>query len=335
VGNEKKAAQEAKKASQVKTFGQLIPVYLKDREFGTEFWSRLRPKSLIEVTRYLEKTWKPLHANLVDQITRETVEDRRDEIVSESGAATANQALAAAATFFAWAINRRHVKGDWPNPTRDIKALKQAKRERVLSEAELVGIWQACSDDDFGRIVRLLMLTGQRRQEIGGLEWEEISLERRQISLPAARCKNGRPHIVPLSEPALALLQGIPSDGKYVFGPFANWCRCKRDLDRRTAARARWTLHDIRRSVVTHIAELGIAQPHVIEAIVNHVSGSKAGVAGVYNRASYLKEKREALEKWGLYLMDEVSVHLTSGKNSNPEKSEAIDGPLSSGTRLP
>jgi integrase len=185
------------------------------------------------------------------------------------------------------------------------------------------------------------MLTGQRREEIGGLEWSEIFTAKRQIELPEARCKNKRaPHIVPLSEPALARLQGLYSDGgKYVFGPFNSWCHGKKRLDneiakRRGAPLPPWTIHDIRRSVVTHIAELGFAQPHVIEAIVNHVSGTKAGVAGVYNRATYLPEKRQALEQWADYLMGIVSVPLRAAKSTNPEKSEELGGQLIKGTRL-
>jgi integrase len=124
-----------------------------------------------EATRYLEKAWLPLHGEPVEQITRQQVKHRRDEIVSESGAVSANQAHAALSTFFAWAIDQDHVSG--ANPTADIRHLKVDKRIRVLSEPELVDIWHACRNDHFGRIVKQLMLTGQRRQEIGGLEWLE------------------------------------------------------------------------------------------------------------------------------------------------------------------
>jgi integrase len=160
--------------------------------------------------------------------------------------------------------------------------------------------------------VRLLILTGQRRAEIGDLSWLEVNFDQRQIELPAARTKNGRPHIVPLSTLALVILKGTSRrDGRdLVFGNgaggFSGWSKAKSDLQRRLAKLSvpggpmeRWTLHDIHRSVVTHLNEHSFAQPHVVEALVNHVSGHKVGVAGVYNRAAYAAEKRRAVELWG------------------------------------
>jgi len=189
----------------------------------------------------------------------------------------------------------------------------------VLTEAELVEVWEACLDDDYGRIVRLLMLTGQRRAEVGDLEWQEINIAERQIDLPNTRTKTGRPHIVPRSDEALAIINVIPRRERreLVFGSgaggFSAWSKAKAELDARIAmARAQsahqeaqirpmpaWTLHDIRRSFVTHINERKLAPPHIVEALVNHVSGHLAGVAGVYNKALYLAERRQALERWG------------------------------------
>jgi integrase len=184
----------------------------------------------------------------------------------------------------------------------------------VLSEAELVEIWNACEDDDYGRIVHLLVVTGQRRREIGDLAWPEIDREKRQIELPAERVKNGRPHLVPLSDEALRILAGVKQrkDRDLVFGRggggFSGWSKAKAELDQRIAAArkkagikkpmAPWVLHDLRRSFVTHLNENRLAAPHVIEAIVNHVSGHLAGVAGTYNKALYLDERRGALEAW-------------------------------------
>jgi integrase len=198
----------------------------------------------------------------------------------------------------------------------------------VLTEAELVEVWNACLDDDHGRIVRLLILTGQRRAEMGNLDWSELKLEKRQIELPERRTKNSRAHVVPLSDEALSILEGIAAtDGRdLVFGlgvgGFSGWSKAKRDLNERIAqARKRagvkttmpgWTIHDLRRSFVTHVSERGLAPPHVVEAIVNHISGAKAGVAGVYNRASYLTEKRQALELWGAQV-----AALIDGRDSN------------------
>jgi len=141
------------------------------------------------------------------------VKARRDEIAEASGAVTANRAHAALSGLYAWAIDKDHHAG--ANPTADIKPLPGSKRTRVLSETELAMIWQECGDDDFGRGAKLLMLTGQRREEIDGLEWAEFFSAKgphSQLELPGHRVKNGQPHIVPLSQAALAILQACMRD---------------------------------------------------------------------------------------------------------------------------
>ena len=158
--------------------------------------------------------------------------------------------------------------------------------------------------------------------------WSEVAREKRQIELPERRTKNGRAHIVPVSNEALAIFEGTPRrDGRdLVFGigsgGFGGWSKAKSEMDARIAGSRKvagikqpmspWTLHDLRRSFVTHISEHGFAQPHVVEAIVNHVSGAKAGVAGVYNRAAYAADKRQALELWGAHV-----AALVAGTTSN------------------
>ena len=154
-------------------------------------------------------------------------------------------------------------------------------------------------------------LTGQRRTEIGDLSWPEIDLEKRQIELPEVRTKSKRPHLVPLSDQAPAILQAVPRGGSdFLFGRgdgYRGFDRSKGQLDDRIAASTgkplpHWTVHDLRRSFVTHIGENGFSLPHVTEAIVNHVGGTKAGVAGVYNKALYLAERRQALDLWGNHI---------------------------------
>jgi len=291
VGEARQAQQEAAKAAKA-TLGQLIGPYLLVREKGDEFWKPLRTKSLHENTRYLERSRQPLHGVPVDKITRAQVRARRDEIVKESGATSANRALVALSGFCGWAIHQEHIPG--ANPCADIKTLNENKRERPLSEEELVEIWLAADDigGAFGCIVKLLILTGQRRQEIGGLEWAEVRLQRAIIDLPERRTKNKKRHLVPLSEPALALLPPFPEDGgKFVFGNFSGWSLGKAALDKRIAERrgsplAPWRLqHDLRHTFVTTMNDLGFAEPHIVEAIVNHISGAKGGIAGRYNHA--------------------------------------------------
>jgi integrase len=204
----------------------------------------------------------------------------------------------------------------------------------------LVEIWLAAGDDKFGRIIKLLSLTGQRRQEIGGLEWPEVRLQRALIDLPERRTKNHKRHLVPLSEPALALIGEPPENPPmHVFGNFVSWSQAKADLDKRIAEGSRgaalphWTLHDIRRTFVTNMNELVFAEPHIVEAIVNHISGSKSGAAGRYNHAQYLEQRRDALDKWGRYLAGLVGCPLSKHQRNSSEKSDENRGGLASGTR--
>jgi integrase len=211
---------------------------------------------------------------------------------------------------------------------------EERSRDRVLRAWEMALIRRATEGGgDFNTIVRLLMLTGQHRDEIAGLRWSELELDRAIWSLPASRTKNRRVHDVPLSNAALDLIASVRQrDGRDLLfgkaeGAFSGWPQSKSRLDRRIAAlRAQalgrnepdrkteepWVLHDLRRTLVTGMAEIGV-QPRVIEAVVNHVSGHKAGVAGVYNRATSAAEKRRALERWTEHVLalvagDEASV---------------------------
>src|SRR5262249_1721524 len=166
----------------------------------------------------------------------------------------------------------------------------------------------ALGDNDFSNIVRLLILTGQRREEIGGLRWSEIDFKRGLIIFPPERTKNKRQHELPMSKEVESLLSyrrllqhPLRSEDQWVWGRrFTAWSKSKEILDRRLKGMS-WRLHDLRRSAATHMAELGIL-PHIVEAILNHVSGHKSGVAGIYNRAKYEGEMREALQTWGNYI---------------------------------
>ena len=170
----------------------------------------------------------------------------------------------------------------------------------MLSPAELAAVWHGLGNGRFADIVRLLILTGQRRDEIGSLRWSEITDG--SIVLPPEQTKNRRQHIIPLSPLAQSILERQPRPWELVFaaGGFTNWHKTKLALDAQINIPG-WTLHDIRRTVATGLAELGVL-PHIIEAILNHVSGHRAGVAGIYNRARYEGEMRNALTAWADYI---------------------------------
>jgi integrase len=139
------------------------------------------------------------------------------------------------------------------------------------------------------------------------LRWSEIDVKRNTITLPPERVKNNRPHTIPMSQPVRALIEGVrKTPGRdFVFGigegGFSGWSRCKERLDA-AVGMTDWTLHDIRRSVATGMADLGV-EPHIIEATLNHVTGHKAGVAGIYNRSNYSDAVRDALALWGEHVL--------------------------------
>ena len=260
----------------------------------------LKPTSFIETERYLRNHSAALHSLRLDQIDRRKVAALLGEIEDTSGPVSRNRARSALSGFFSWCVAEGLLE---VNPvTGTAKANENGSRERVLTSDELKQIWRTLPElnASFADIVRLLLLTGQRRNEIGSLRWSEVDLARKLIVLPPERTKNSRQHEVPLSSQALAIIAGVPrrNTTDYLFAGrgFNHWDRCKGQLDQRMNI-APWRLHDLRRTCATQMAELGIL-PHVIETTLNHVSGHKAGIAGVYNRSKMTDAVREGLQRW-------------------------------------
>ena len=297
-------AEEAK-ARVAETFGNEVKRYLERKK------AAMKPRAFQEVERHLSNHAKPLHRLRLGEIDRRTVAVRLAEIEQASGPVARNRVRSSLSAFFVWAITEGFIE---LNPVAGTaKAEESGTRERVLTQGELAEVWAALEDDQFGDIVRLLILTGQRREEIGSLRWSEVDFERGLIALPPARTKNKRLHEVPLSPLARAIIKQQSRRRDLVFGigkgGFSGWSDSKARLDQRMLAVRRevdhkakpipdWTLHDLRRTGATVMADkLGVL-PHIIEAILNHVSGHRAGVAGVYNRARYEGEMREALGQW-------------------------------------
>jgi integrase len=298
------------------TLGATIKLYL------TRQKSRLKPRSLVEVERHLLVHLRPLHSLPLAKVERRTIASRLSEIEQASGNRTRNSVRATLHAMYAWAIQEGMAEF---NPVTGTSRAPETSRDRVLSTNELRVIWNALPNDHFGSIIKLLALTGARASEIAALRWDEI--HDNMIVLPAERTKNSRSHVIPLSEPARSIInaqpQRISGDGKtreLVFGfgegAFAGWGKCRERLNERIMAAAgkplpHWTPHDLRRTAATMMAECGV-QPHVIEAVLNHVSGHRAGIAGVYNRAHYEREKAIALDLWADRLMA-----IVEGRESN------------------
>ena len=309
LGADPQAAKAEARARAHLTLGAVVEHYI---EFARK---RLKPRSLREIERYLRSSWKPLHRLALDRIDRRTVALQLSGLAEQNGPIAANRARITLSAFFTWAMKEGLAE---VNPVVGThRSTDERSRDRVLTDGELAHIWSACREDDYGRIVRLLILTGQRREEVGGMLSPEVDLVRRVWRIARERTKNGLPHEVPLSEPAAALLQSQSRSGRAQLfgegrGPFQGWSKAKGSLEKRITAQAgtalpAWRLHDIRRTVATRLADLGVP-PHVVEAVLNHVSGHKSGVAGIYNRALYAKEKREALDRWARHLSELVAT---------------------------
>ncbi len=264
---------------------------------------RNKASTLVQYERLFDRHLEPrLRAKKVADITPHDIVRILDKLAKTPSECTHCYSLAR--TFFTFAVKRKYIEHS-PMEGMD-KPTKYRPRTRVLTDDELRKVWRAAEDYGypFGSIVQLLILTGQRRSEIGKLKWSYISNER--ITLPPEIVKNNREHSIPLSQMAAGILNEAPQLGEYVFParglttPFRGWQSCTFNLIK-ACGTEHWTLHDIRRTFATSLAELSVA-PHVIERLLNHVDGTLSPIALVYNRASYLKEMAEALALWEHHL---------------------------------
>ena len=236
----------------------------------------------------------------------------------------------ALSSLFSWLKKKRRVDA---NPCTGVDRPDPAKaRDRVLTKDEIRWLWTATDavGETFGTIFKLLLLTGARLNEVAGMTWDELSDDYATWSLPGSRTKNGRPHVVPLAPLARDLIAALAVDEReqrkaLLFTttgttPVSGWSRVKKLLDKAMVAAARaergrtakpWRLHDLRRTAVTGMAELGI-RPDIIEIAVNHISGHRSGIAGIYNKSDLLSERKLALERWSLHV-----IGLVSGEADN------------------
>jgi integrase len=290
------------KARNAETFGACVATYLERRQ------SELRPKSFAGVRRHLSVNLAALSGMSIATIDRRAIAAQLSKIAT-TAPVQANRTLTSVHAFFAWCIGEGLVEN---NPATGCnKAVESDARDRHLCNDEIRALWLALPDGDYGDILKLLLLTGQRQREIADLMWNEIDFEQGVIELPADRTKNGRSHIIPMSNSVRAILTRPHNpDRELVFGVackggFSSWGKAKARLDAKLNFEP-WVVHDLRRTCATGMAELGV-QPHVIEAVLNHISGHKGGVAGVYNRATYEGEKSRALALWANHIEAIVS----------------------------
>jgi integrase len=244
------------------------------------------------------------------EIDRRTIALLLAEIEQQSGPVARNRTRSSLSTFFTFAVKEGLI--DINPVTATGKASEGPSRDRVLTEAELARLYAVLADDTFSDITKLLVLTAQRRTEIGSLKWNEVDLDRGLIVLGPDRSKNNRQHTLPISTQVKAILERQPRQNEWVFGRnFTSWSIYKAKLDTKLNGIAPFCLHDIRRTATTMMAERLQVLPHILEAILNHVSGHKSGVAGIYNRAKYQDEMRGALQSWADYVdsLRQVKLH--------------------------
>lgn len=308
LGGDPASEKAQARVRSAETFGSLVKPFLLYQRDKPK--NPLKPRSLKESERHLFKLCKPLHALPITAISRRTIAERLEEIARDNGPAASNRALGTLGAFFTWAIRKGMLD---TNPASLIdKAKENRSRDRVLTDAELATVWQVLGEGRYGTIVKLLALTGLRRGEIGDLCWSEIDFETDMITVPAARTKNGREHLVPMSAPVRVLLEAHPRlEGRERVFATVLWNVEKKALDERVAETvgkplAGWVLHDLRRVFSTRLNEaLGVAS-HVVEVLLGHAGTHRAGVAGIYNRSEYLDERAVALDRWAAYVMSAV-----------------------------
>jgi integrase len=259
-----------------------------------------------EMSRLLRREiGKALGSRSIHEITKRDVVEVITAIEQRGAPIAANKTLKTLKTFLRWCVGRA-VLDQSPADGIPLPA-KELSRDRILSDDELARVIVAAREigGPYGGIVELLALTAQRREEVARASPDELDIEQGIWVLPKGRTKNGKPHIVHLSNQAIIVLSRANKTGPFVFSitgtnPFRDFGRAKRKLDELSGVKD-WRLHDLRRTCVSGMARLGIP-PHVADKILNHQAGAISGVAAVYQRHDFLVERKDALERWGTHV---------------------------------
>jgi integrase len=263
-------------------------------------------RSAGEVSRLLRREiGKAWTSKSIHEITKRNVVEVISAIEQRGAPIAANKTLKSIKTFLRWCVGQavldKSPAEGVPLPT------KEVARDRVLDDQELTQVILAARKvgGPYGGIVELLALTGQRREEVARLSWEELDLKQQVWTIPKSRTKNAKAHVVHLSEQSIDVLKRARRQGPLVFSllgikSFQEFSKAKSALDQLSGV-SKWRLHDLRRTCVSGMARLGVA-PHVADKILNHQSGTISGVAAVYQRHEFLAERRTALDLWGAHI---------------------------------
>lgn len=347
--------------------GDLFPIVAADfieryAKLSNKGWKKQESDIRKEILPY----WK---YRPIKTITRKDVLIIMDRVMDHASPARANRVLALIRKLFNWCLERGILD---ISPASNIKPLgREVSRDRVLSDDEIRYAWRAFEalGYPFGDVFKLLLITAQRRNEVGYMRWGDLDLEKAAWTVPKEHSKNGVANEVPLSDLAIKVISGIPQyRGEIYVFPALNRVRAllkeedseKRRMDRAISARwskdstpisgygkikrrldqtirdnreqddkpamPRWWFHDLRRTAASSMARLGVA-PHVIERVLNHISGSQSGVAGIYNRYGYLPEKKSALDVWSSHLVKILLLGAEPATNSRTHEHGASQFP--------
>jgi integrase len=301
------------------TLGHIADLYLGAKQKDQ------RPNTHKAVKRHLEQHWRPLRSRPIDEVTRVDVAFQLRELVKTRGPRAASAARDSLRALYTWAIGEglaeKNPVAGTNDPAKKPKG-QPAGRTRSPDENELKAIWMACGDDDYGRIVRLAILLGGRRQELGGLRRSEFDPATGTLLIPAWRIKTHKDLVLTLPPAALEILAPIPErEGRdHYFGRsgkegFAGWSAAKRALDARIAANIGkalppWVLHDLRRAMRTGLGRLGI-RPDVAERCVGHGRGK---IEEIYDTHKYAPEIAQALARWADHVLALAEGRQQGGK---------------------
>jgi integrase len=306
LGQHPAAEKKQNREEHRNTFGRLVSGYLEFKR------NEVRPRTHRLIDLYLNTHAKALHGLPAIVIDRKRIAELLDDIAKKSGAVSANRAHSALSALFTWAMQKGLHEN---NPCIAAQKRREKSRDRVLTDNELAAVWNALKPNDYGDILRLLILTGQRAGEIGGLRWSEVDFDRDLVALPSQRTKNHQAHEFPMSGAVRDIFKARTRTRDFVFGRgvagFNGWDRSKKRLDEKiteklSAELPQWTVHDLRRTLATGLQRLGV-RLEVTEAILNHVGGNRSGVGGVYRRYNWATEKRQALDSWAAHVLAVVS----------------------------
>jgi integrase len=295
-------------------------------------YPRYRPSTRAQVKRLFNREVVPeLGDKPVSAVARKDIARVINLVADRGSPIMANRLFAYLQAFFGWLVDRGDL--DTTPFTNLHKPSPEHSRDRVLTDAELGAVWKAAEGMGypFGRVVQLLILTAQRRDEVGSMRRADIDTAERLWTLPREKTKSDRTHRVPLSPLATQIIDKLPArDDVLLFPPsrrlkkddsarhISGWSALKRTLDEKAQAQFRamavapaaghaviapWTLHDLRRTVASGMAARGVA-PHIVERLLNHSTGTIRGVAAVYNRHTYLPEMFRAVEVWATHVLE-------------------------------